>query len=42
MDYGYSEKRTSKKDLKRKRLHRAFKRGGQFRTANMAPGENKQ
>jgi hypothetical protein len=28
MDYVYSEKRTTKKDLKRKRKARVFKRGG--------------
>ena len=31
MDYGYSEKRRTKKDLKRKRQFRAYKRGGKFR-----------
>jgi hypothetical protein len=39
MDYGCSERRTSKKDLRRKRKNRAFKRGGQFRTINL---ENKK
>jgi len=32
MDYGGDERRKTKKDLKRKRLARAYKRGGQFRT----------
>ena len=32
MDYGGNERRKTKKDLKRKRLARAYKRGGQFRT----------
>ncbi len=35
MDYGYTEKRRSKKDLKKKRLQRAYKRGGRFRTMNV-------
>jgi hypothetical protein len=39
MDYGYSEKRRSKKDLKRKRLFRAYKRGGQFRSVSLTSGE---
>ena len=32
MDYGGNDKRKTKKDLKRKRLARGYKRGGQFRT----------
>ena len=32
MDYGGTDKRRTKKDLKRKRLARGYKRGGQFRT----------
>jgi hypothetical protein len=32
MDYGGNERRKTKKDLKRKRLNRGYKRGGQFRT----------
>ena len=32
MDYGGADKRKTKKDLKRKRLARGYKRGGQFRT----------
>ncbi|MCH7851096.1 MAG: hypothetical protein IH845_05630 [Nanoarchaeota archaeon] len=32
MDYGGNERRRTKKDLKRKRLARGYKRGGQFRT----------
>jgi len=32
MDYGYPEKRRSKKDLRRKRKQRAYKRGGKFRS----------
>jgi len=35
MDYGYSERRRTKKDLKLKRKRRAFKRGGQFRGMNI-------
>ena len=36
MDYGGVDKRKTKKDLKRKRLARGYKRGGQFRTANVS------
>lgn len=36
MDYGGCDKRKTKKDLKRKRLARGYKRGGQFRTANVS------
>jgi len=32
MDFGGNERRKTKKDLKRKRLSRGYKRGGQFRT----------
>ena len=32
MDYGGNDRRRTKKDLKRKRLARGYKRGGQFRT----------
>ena len=35
MDYGGVDKRKTKKDLKRKRLNRGYKRGGQFRTMNV-------
>ena len=35
MDYGGQERRKTKKDLKRKRLARGYKRGGQFRTQNV-------
>jgi len=31
MDYGFSERRRTKKDLKRKRLFRVYKKGGRFR-----------
>lgn len=36
MDYGGNERRRTKKDLKRKRLARGYKRGGQFRTQNVS------
>jgi hypothetical protein len=36
MDYGGNDRRKTKGDLKRKRLNRGYKRGGQFRTANVA------
>jgi hypothetical protein len=32
MDYGGVDKRRTKKDLKRKRIARGYKRGGQFRS----------
>jgi len=35
MDFGGVDRRTTKKDLKRKRIARGYKRGGQFRTANV-------
>ncbi|HDL02330.1 MAG TPA: hypothetical protein ENH20_00675 [Candidatus Pacearchaeota archaeon] len=35
MDYGGIDRRTTKKDLKRKRIARGYKRGGKFRTANV-------
>jgi hypothetical protein len=31
MDYGGCDRRKTKKDLKRKRIARGYKRGGQFR-----------
>lgn len=33
MEYGFSEKRRSKKDLRRKRRLRVYKKGGENRTA---------
>jgi len=36
MDYGGTDKRRTKKDLKRKRLARGYKRGGKFRTHNVS------
>ena len=36
MDYGGSDRRRTKKDLKRKRLARGYKKGGQFRTHNVS------
>lgn len=36
MDYGGTDRRKTKKDLKRKRLARGYKRGGQFRTQNVS------
>lgn len=42
MDYGGNDKRKTKKDLKRKRLARGYKRGGQFRTHEVSEvGEEK-
>ena len=42
MDYGGNERRRTKKDLKRKRLARGYKRGGQFRTQNVSEEEEKE
>ena len=39
MDYGGTERRRTKKDLKRKRLARGYKRGGQFRAHNVSEDE---
>jgi hypothetical protein len=36
MDYGGTERRRTKKDLKRKRLARGYKRGGKFRSAEVS------
>jgi hypothetical protein len=34
-EYGYSERRKTKKDLRRKRRERVYKQGGSFRTSNV-------
>ena len=34
-DYAFPERRRTKKDLKRKRLARAYKHGGRFRTSEV-------
>lgn len=34
MDYAYYEKRTTRKDLKRRRLYNRYKKGGSLRTRN--------
>ena len=36
MDYGGTDRRRTKKDLKRKRLARGYKRGGKFRAAEVS------
>jgi hypothetical protein len=36
MEYGYSEKRKTKKDLKHKRKSRVYKRGGKFRALDVS------
>lgn len=36
MDYSCGDKRKTRKDLQKKRLNRAYKRGGKFRTANVS------
>ncbi|MBU3924086.1 MAG: hypothetical protein KJ592_04160 [Nanoarchaeota archaeon] len=35
MEYGGADKRRTKKDLKRKRLARGYKRGGQHRVSEV-------
>jgi len=46
MDYGGSDRRKTKKDLKRKRLFRGYKRGGRFRSSDIceagSDGKNKK
>jgi len=41
MDYGYCEKRRTKKDLKRKG-RKGYKRGGKFRSQNVEEGGKKK
>jgi len=43
MDYGGCDRRKTKGDLKKKRLNRGYKRGGQFRTheVNEETGERR-
>jgi hypothetical protein len=36
MEYGGCDRRTTKKDLKRKRNARVYKRGGQFRGVSVS------
>ena len=40
MEYGGTDKRRTKKDLKRKRLARGYKRGGQHRTSVVGSGSS--
>jgi len=42
MEYGGSDRRRTKKDLKRKRLSRVYKRGGKFRSAEVKEGGKKE
>ncbi|MFH0711594.1 MAG: hypothetical protein V1889_00545 [archaeon] len=42
MEYGGSERRRTKKDLRRKRLARGYKRGGKFRVQEVEEGERKR
>ncbi len=42
MDYGGTDKRRTKNDLKRKRLARGYKRGGKFRSAEVEEGDVKK
>ena len=42
MEYGGSERRRTKKDLKRKRLARGYKRGGKFRAAEVSEVSEKK
>lgn len=41
MNYGGIDKRKTKKDLKRKRIARGYKRGGKFRSHNVAEKSGK-
>jgi len=41
MDYGGVDRRKTKKDLRRKRLARGYKRGGQFRTQEISETREK-
>lgn len=36
MDYGNSEQRKSKKQMRKKRQYRVYKKGGRFRTVNVS------
>lgn len=36
MDYSCGDKRKTKNDLKKKRLNRAYKRGGKFRSMQVS------
>ena len=38
MDFGGSERRRTKNDLKKKRINRGYKKGGKFRSANVDEG----
>jgi hypothetical protein len=42
MDYGGTDRRRTKKDLKRKRLVRVYKRGGQHRGIELKKEENEE
>lgn len=42
MDYGYAEKRKSKKDSKKKGEQRGYRRGGRFRTMPISEAGQKQ
>jgi|GEM_PF-522510 hypothetical protein len=35
MDFGGTDRRKTKNDLKKKRLNRGYKKGGKFRSANV-------
>ncbi len=40
MDYGNSEQRKSKKQMRKKREFRVYKKGGRFRTSNVSLSPN--
>lgn len=40
-EYGYSERRKNKNDDRKKRKNREFKRGGRFRSINIANKESR-
>lgn len=42
MDFGGVERRTTKGDLKKKRINRGYKKGGKFRSANVEEVEGEK
>ncbi|MFH1307447.1 MAG: hypothetical protein ABIH72_01190 [archaeon] len=41
MDYGFPERRKTKRDKKKKRLYRVYKKGGKFRSQEIEKKEEK-
>jgi hypothetical protein len=40
-DFGYPEKRKTKRDKKKKKKQRVYKKGGKFRTTKVKEGSSK-